>query len=178
MLNGFDEFGRCMIEPKTGLHEVWFSYDDEAEYVYRALRAAPEILSRSLANQLFDHPVIYSLLVDGSGSVQGYRVISDPREDPSTRIDADLLALPLRAVVFGLEGWSCTDLPRSENERPFGGRLIKEVCEKRTSDARIAIETHVYRKAGQGIGRVALTPDPNEFDVRIRVEVLSLELAQ
>ena len=42
VLNGFEEFNLCQKEQETGLHEVWFSYDDEAELIARAYRAPPE----------------------------------------------------------------------------------------------------------------------------------------
>ena len=74
-LDGFAEFGRCAPEPGTGLHEVWFSYDNEAEYIARALRAPEEEMARFRANQLFLHPVFFSFLIDGAARRPSIRVL-------------------------------------------------------------------------------------------------------
>lgn len=181
-LAGFADFARCPVEPATGLREIWFSYDDEAEYVQRAFRATPEALGAWLANQLFGHPVIFSILVDEAGRMRGYRILSDPREDPALRIDADVVALPFRSTIFGSVGWTCVDLPAREGEEPIGGpagRFAKESCKKVTPKGHVTLETHAHLKAGQA---VILNPNrtigENEFDVRVRVEVIDAELVR
>ena len=51
---------QCPIERPTGLHEVWFRYDDEMEYVARARRS--DIMIRQYqANSLAGQPIITSL---------------------------------------------------------------------------------------------------------------------
>src|SRR5580700_11267617 len=73
VLKSWDEFALCPKEAETGLHEVWFRYDDELEYVARARRS--EILVRQYqANALAGQPIITSLLIDNAGRVEGYRV--------------------------------------------------------------------------------------------------------
>src|SRR5262249_52008420 len=58
-LKGFDEFAQCALDPSTGLHEVWFRYDDEREYIARARRS--ELLIRQYsANTLAGQPIITS----------------------------------------------------------------------------------------------------------------------
>ena len=80
VLKGFREFAQCPVERTTGLHEVWFRYDDEMEYVARARRS--DIMVRQYqANSLAGQPIITSLLIDDDGLVQGYRVVNDPRVD-------------------------------------------------------------------------------------------------
>jgi hypothetical protein len=173
-LPSFEEFARCPREAQTGLHEIWFSYDDEIEYLQRALRAPPEVLGRYMTNQLFGHPVIFSLLVDESGAVRGFRVLSDPREDPSTRIDADVVAIPFRTSIFGASDWMCIDLLPREGEQPIGGPrgvFVKEICRKVVDGRHVTLETHSYLKPGQGEGPDR-TPGPNEFEVRVRAEAI------
>ena len=87
VLAGFADFALCPLDKATGLHEVWFRYDDELEYVARARRS--EIMIRLYqANSLGGQPIITSLLIDDSGMVQGYRIVNDPRAAGGTRIEA------------------------------------------------------------------------------------------
>ena len=67
VLKNFAEFGVCPIDRATGLHEVWFRYDDEMEYVARARRS--DIMIRQYqANSLAGQPIITSLLIDDAGT--------------------------------------------------------------------------------------------------------------
>ena len=175
-LNGFKEFARCPVEPATGLHEVWFSYDDTEEYFLRAHRMMEEIIDAGRANTLFGQLVIYSVLIDAEGRIQGYRIISDPREKVVRRWEADVIAMPLQNVVFGAGGWTCTDLPPIEGEKPFRGQLKKENCQKLSDERRITMETRVLLKPGQMLTRQGEALQPNEFDVQVRVEVVKAGL--
>jgi hypothetical protein len=173
-IESFQEFARCRPEPGTGLYEVWFSYDDEAEYYQRAFRASPILIATNRANNLFDQLVVFSLLIDEAGLVQGHRIVTDSREDPERRIQADSIVLPLK-IAYGLQGWVCTDLPRLPGEMPLGGEYLKQRCEK-TADGRfVTIETHRFLRPGQRTGPGA--PLASEFEVWVRVEVISADLA-
>ena len=175
-LQGFHEFAKCRPEPGTGLHEVWFGYDDELEYYLRAARAPLHQIMTNRANQLFDLLVVYSLLFDDQGRVQGYRIASDSREDPQVRLDADMLE-SLAAFVFGADGWTCTDRPRAPGEEPLGGTFIKRLCEKVEGGRYITILVHRFLKPGQMAGRLGGAPGPNEFDIGVWAEVLAADLA-
>lgn len=175
-LNGFQEFARCAIEPETGLREIWFSYDDIEEYFLRAHRIMEDLVDAARPNVLFEQLVIYSLLIDDSGRVQGYRIISDPREKPARRWEADAIAQPLQNVIYGASGWQCTDLPRLDGELPFRGQFTKEICKKESGGQQITLEHRVLLKPGQMHGRPGETLQLNEFDVRVRVEVVSTRM--
>ena len=175
LLRGFEEFDRCPAEPGTGLHEVWFSYDDEQEYYLRATRANQPIIRHAQANLLLDHLVVYSLLFDGQGRVQGHRIATDTREDPEARMQSDMLEA-LRVMAYGSAGWSCTDLPPLDGEVPFGGTFVKRFCEKVDDGRYITVETHRFLREGQqAIGRVG-APLANEFEVGVWVEVINADL--
>lgn len=176
-LDGFEEFERCAVEVETGLREVWFSYDDEMELVYRAFRAPEEQMGQARANVLFMHPVLFSLLIDDQGLMKGYRVVSDSREDPSTRMDADVVARPLKLTVYGTGGgWECIDLPREAGEEPIGDVFFKELCKKITDDGwHVSIETHLYLKRRRS-GGVQVARGTNEFAASVRLEVISADL--
>ena len=175
-LDGFEGFAQCDVEGETGLHEVWFSYDDEIEAIARAHRWVEDQLGQYRANDLFTHPVLFSFLIDDDGLVQGYRVVSDSREAPETRIDADTVARPLKLTVYGPEDWDCVDLPALPGEMPILDRFNKEICEKTTDDGRnVTIETHVYMKPRQDVEAVVLRGE-NEFVASIRLQVINADL--
>jgi hypothetical protein len=169
VLKGFAEFAQCAVERTTGLREVWFRYDDEMEYVARARRS--EIMVRQYrANSLAGQPIITSLLIDGAGLVQGYRIVNDPRIESNTRIAAFGLADVFKGIA-GM-GLACTDLPLAEGERPIDDWFVKQTCEKTAEGRTVRVEARRYYKAGQ----FAVDPNDNRvtenlFESSARIEV-------
>jgi hypothetical protein len=153
VLNGFDEYALCPVERSTGLHEVWFRYDDEMEYVARARRSGV-LIRQYQANSLAGQPIITSFLIDNAGRVQGYRIVNDPRVDAGTRINAFDIADLFKGIA-GM-GVPCTDLPPAEGERPINDVFIKEICELKTDEKVVRVESRRYYKPGQ------YAVDPNE----------------
>jgi hypothetical protein len=145
-LDGWSEFDKCMPE-SSGLHEVAARFDDEAEYVGKAIDD-PLYASQRTGTRVAGHPVVLSALFDDTGMLRGIRVVSDPRATPLERRMAHLLA---SAVInhYGTEGWTCTDFPPTEGETPVGGVFIKRRCEKTTAERAMTVETRFLRKAGQ-----------------------------
>ena len=169
VLKGFEEFAMCPVEQATGLHEVWFRYDDEMEYIARARRSG--ILIRQYqANSLAGQPIITSLLIDDAGLVQGYRIVNDPRVEGSTRIAAFGIADLFKGMA-GI-GIPCTNLPPAEGERPIDGTFVKEICEAKMDDKITRVESRYYYKPGQ----YAVDPNENrltenQFESSARIEV-------
>jgi hypothetical protein len=169
VLKSFAEFAQCPAEGTTGLHEVWFRYDDEMEYVARARRS--EIMVRQYqANALAGQPIITSLLIDDAGLVQGYRVVNDPRVDAQTRSNAYGLADLFKGMAW--TGLECNDLPPAEGERPIDDLFVKEVCENKLGGMVTRVETRRYYKPGQ----FAVDPNDNRltenlFESSARLEV-------
>jgi len=169
VLKSFADFAQCTRERTTGLHEVWFRYDDEMEYVARARRS--DIMIRQYqANSIAGQPIITSLLIDDAGLVQGYRIVNDPRIEANTRLAAFGLADLFKGIA-GL-GLNCTNLPLAEGERPIDDWYAKEVCEKNADGRTYRVESRRYLKAGQ------YAVDPNEnrltenlFESSARIEV-------
>jgi hypothetical protein len=169
VLKSFADFALCPVEKATGLHEVWFRYDDELEYIARARRS--EVLIRQYeANALAGQPIITSLLIDDMGRVEGYRIVNDPRASGDTRIDA----YGLSDIFKGMAppGLKCTDLPAAEGERPIEDWFIKENCELDADGQVTRIETRYYYKPGQ----YAVDPNDsrlneNQFESSARLEV-------
>lgn len=167
VIGRFDQFQRCATEA-GGLREVWFIYDDTAEYVDLA-RRVPQPRS---ATAILDQPVILSFLIDPEGRVAGYRIVTDPRADPATRLAARDVLLAFKArYALG----ACTDLPLAEGETPIDGLAVKQVCSKETDGRRITAEARYYYKPGQQVADPArLRPPVNEFESTARLEVVQV----
>ncbi len=170
-IGGFAQFAMCSQEPETGFHEVWFSYDDEAEYVARAYRD-PEMVLRNMANPVLGHPVVFSLLIDDAGLIQGYRVITDQRAAVDIRRNAATLAVHFKGR-FGNDSWACTDLLPADGETPIGSQFLKERCEKVAQGQRFIVESHYFHKKGQAaLDPRTQLPMVGEFESLARLEVL------
>ena len=139
-------FGSCRAEP-SGLHELYARFDDEDEYIGRAIDQ-PLYAAGRTGTRVAGHPVILSVLFDDGGVLRGLRFISDPRAAPIERRMAHLLRL---AVInhYDPAGWGCTDFPAGPGETPVGGVFIKQRCEKASPERRMSIEAHFLRKPGQ-----------------------------
>ena len=141
----WSEFGKCRAE-ESGLHEVYARFDDENEYVGRAIDD-PITLGRT-GTRVAGHPIILSVLFDQGGVLRGIRFVSDPRGDPAARRMAHLLRL---AIInrYDPAGWTCTDLPAAPGETPVGGVFLKQRCEKLTAERHLTVEARFLRKRGQ-----------------------------
>lgn len=175
-LDGWGDFARCPPDPTTGLRELWFTEDDEIEYVAFAYRARGFEPGPGAANVLFMHRMIYSLLVDDDGRIQGYRAFTDPREPTTFRLDADFVGDGLRGL-FGYSAFECDDLPPAEDETPIQGRFVKEICVAVVDDKHITIERHAFRKPGQAdIDPVLGIATEGYFESSTRLEVIAVDL--
>jgi len=178
-LKSFAEFSRCRPEAETGLREVWFSYDDDTEYYLRATRADQAIIDRYRANAIFTHAVIYSLLFDAEGRLQGYRIATDPRETPVARADADTVGDGVRAMLpYGGAEWSCKDLQPQQGQQPWGGNYENRVCEKTANGVYVTITQHLFLKAGQQNTENGATPLGSEFESSTWVEGINASLVR
>jgi hypothetical protein len=169
-LETWADFNKCRPE-KSGLREVAARFDDEDEYIGKAIDD-PLYASQRTGTRVAGHPVILSALFDESGTLRGIRFVSDPRATPAERRVAHLLRL---AVVnhYGPEGWNCVDFPPAEGETDVGGVFIKQRCEKLAPDRAISVETRFLRKPGQN----AIDPRTNDytrgqFESWTRIEML------
>jgi hypothetical protein len=169
-IGAFGRFERCRPEA-SGLREVWFRYDDEREYVARAARN-PDAIARANAMVVLGQPVTLSLLIDGGGLVQGYRIFTDPHAREEVRSEAYAIAIAFKAR-FGLNGWTCSNQPLAEGETPILGVFVKERCEKTADGQQATVESRHYYKPGQA----ALDPNTglatvNQFESAARLQVV------
>ena len=132
----------------TGLREVYFRYDDELEYWGRA-NGMLDQMGRFAGTRTYAFPIIVSALFDTNGTVQGIRIVSDPRDDTQNREEAYLLRNFLTARL-GREGWQCEDSPLADGETPVDGQSVKQNCRKAIDERTTAtLVTRLLRKPGQ-----------------------------
>jgi hypothetical protein len=169
-IGSFEQFAKCRVEA-SGLREVWFRYDDELEYIARAARD-PDAIARSNAMVVLGQPVTLSLLIDGAGLVQGYRIITDPHAEEDVRANAYAIAIAFKAR-FGTGGWNCDDIPPVAGESPINGTFVKERCRKVSDGQAVLVDSRNFYKPGQaerdpnsGLATV------NQFESAARLEVV------
>ena len=146
-LTAFEDFATCAAEA-SGLHEVTFLYDDEQDYIAKAMESEYRFLQGGTS--IFAHPVIVSVLADPAGLVQGIRIITDNRISDRERRTAVTLMRNFKAR-YSDWGMDCVDLPMREGEQPVGTQFIHELCEGTSGDGalRLIIEASYLRKKGQ-----------------------------
>jgi hypothetical protein len=142
----WSDFGKCRPED-NGLYEVYARFDDEDEYIGKAIED-PRYAAGRIGTRVAGHPVILSALFDRDGVLRGLRFVTDPRAAPHERRMAHLLRL---AVInrYEPDGWTCTDFPPAAGETPVGGVFIKQRCEKATPERHLSLDTRFLRKPGQ-----------------------------
>jgi hypothetical protein len=157
-LSGFADFARCRAEP-NGLHEVYFEYDDELEYIARARDLEREIARWAGTTEL-NFPVVVSALFDSAGVLKGVRIVTDPRPERREHTNEARVRGRDEAYVFGgvmaprhgIEpARDCTSLPPAEGETPVGDVFVKQACEKIDPQRgqKIVIRANYFRKPGQ-----------------------------
>ncbi len=170
-LDGWSDFRKCRSEA-SGLYEVNARFDDEQEYIGRAIDD-PTYAQGRIGTRVAGHPVILSVLFDADGVLRGIRMVSDPRASITERRMAHMLRL---AVINRYEpgGWTCTDLPLAPGETAVGGGVfIKQRCEKHTPGRDLFVEAHFLRKPGQsGVNPATGEPTAGQFESWTRFELM------
>jgi hypothetical protein len=138
-LGGWSDFRRCPADA-AGLRQVRFEFEEDKDLA--------RLADRWEGTKIAGHPVILTLAVSDGGTVEALRIASDPKTSPYLRKKAYLLSLRVREH-YGIEGWSCADLPRQEGETEIGGMFIKQECSKTVDGRSLRMLTKLFRGAGQ-----------------------------
>ena len=168
-LDHWSQFGTCRAE-QSGLSEVYARFDDEDEYIGKAIEE-PRYARGRTGTQVAGHPVILSALFDRDGVLRALRFVTDPRAAPRERRMAHMFRL---AVInrYGPDGWTCTDFPPAAGETPVGGVFLKRRCEKLTPERALTVEAHLLRKPGQNdIDPITGELRPGAFESWTRFEI-------
>lgn len=171
-LQQFEDFATCPAEP-SGLREVQFSYDDEQDYIAKALDVEYKVAQGGTS--AFAHPVIVSVLVDAGGIVRGIRIVTDDRVPDRTRRVAVSLGRNFKARFAGWD-LACEDIPPRQGENPVGRQFVHELC-KGKDDAlgqTVEIESYYLRKRGQE----ALNRETQQINKGYYASVTRMELLQ
>ena len=184
-LTGWRDFARCRAEP-DGLHEVYFEYDDELEYIARAHDIDLDV-TRWAGTTENRYPLVVSALFDDAGILKGIRLVTDSRPEHRNDItDADLKTREdahtfgaIMAARFDIDpARDCTALPPAEGESPVGSDFIKRACEKTDPKAnrRIVLRVNLYRKPGQNAVNPQLPSQltQGQFESSTRIEIYTL----
>lgn len=181
---GFADFARCAADA-AGLHEVYFEYDDELEYVARA-RDDEQMLGKFAGTAERGFPLIVSALFDSAGVLQGVRLVTDARSDyRRDATDADLARRAeaykfgaLMAARFDIEAArDCVKAPPAEGESPVGGVFVKLDCARADPVAkqRYVLSVRYLRKPGQS-GHDPRAPQQltkGQFESAARLEIFA-----
>ncbi|HEY4201727.1 MAG TPA: hypothetical protein VGM83_14335 [Devosiaceae bacterium] len=161
VLTAFTDYAACPAAP-GGLHEVYFRYNDELEYIARALDMAEDI-ERFRGTRVEGFDSVVSALFDDAGVLRGIRIASDPRGvEPGVRNDQWRLgALLMRR--FGEENWSCDDAPLSDRELPVTSFFVKRQCSKVTKDLTLSVEQNYFHRRGESFTDEYGTVQPTNF---------------
>jgi hypothetical protein len=168
-IDEWTEFGKCRPED-NGLHEVYIRFDDEDDYIGRAIEE-PRYARGKTGTRVAGHAVILSALFDRGGVVRGLRFVTDPRAAPNERRMSHLLRL---AVInrYAADGWICTDFPPADGESPVGGVLLKQRCEKATPERHLMVEARFLRKPGQAdVDPITGETRPGAYESWTRFEI-------
>jgi len=170
-LKDFSEFAKCPAEP-SGLHEVYFTNDDEADYIAKALETEYRVMQGG--NSIYAHPVVFSVLIDAEGMARGIRVVTDERAADRERRVAMTLSRNLKSR-YGRWAQSCEDLPPTDGQLPVGKIFVHEICtaDSPEGDARMRLEATYFRKKGQtSINLETQQVNKNYFQSATRLEVV------
>jgi len=167
------DFAKCRPE-STGLHEVYFRYDDEAEYEAKAMRLQTQAAMLG-GTTAYGVPIIASGLFNTNGTLVGFRLVTDARGLTSEQRELGVSLWNFLRARYGTERWTCDDLPRTEGEQPFGGQFLKRRCAKAAADGKqqVTLEGHYYRKPGQfALDPRTRTATEGQFASWVRLDVL------
>jgi uncharacterized protein YjbI with pentapeptide repeats len=165
------DYAQCAAEP-SGLHEVYFGYDNELEYVARAGENL-EVAVPATGTRVLGFEAIVSLLVDDGGLVQGIRIVSDPR---AVVLQERTHASDLGDFIIARfpEGWQCEDHAPRPEYNPVAGIHIDRTCSRAQSGVAMTTVQHHFRKPGQtALNPVEGTLQPGYLESTTRFEMVA-----
>jgi hypothetical protein len=172
-LKSFGDWAQCTPEA-SGLREIAFTYDDEKDYIARAM----ELEFRALAGgtSIYAHPVVVSILVDDKGVSQGIRIVTDDRASDHDRRGAVYLIRNLQGQ-FGSWNLDCQDIPMQEGEQKVGNDFIHQRCTGTNPNGngqKVLIEASYLRKKGQeGLSLDTQQVNKGYYQSQTRMELVS-----
>ncbi|WP_338608695.1 hypothetical protein V6617_01880 [Pelagibacterium nitratireducens] len=159
-LSGFEDYHLCETD-EQGFYEVYFRYDDEQEFVARALEQDRRI-AMCQGTRVFDIPVIASGLFDDSGILRGMRLVTDARGAlPANRNDHWALGSMLRKKFSG--NWRCHPLPLGSGDTPAASFVPNQECTLGTDNTEFFVRQTYFHRTGQSFRDEFGVVHPNLF---------------
>jgi hypothetical protein len=185
-LAGWRDFARCRAEA-NGLHEVYFEYDDEYEYIARAKDLDREV-SRWAGTTEAAFPVVVSALFDDGGVLKGIRIVTDARPDYRNditeaemrkRVDAYVLGGIMAARYDIVAARDCKSAPPAEGESAVGTLFVKQSCEKNdpARGRKFVLRVNYFRKLGQSGSNPQMPTQltKGQFESSARLDIYQLD---
>ena len=148
MIDGWADFRKCRPEP-SGLYEVYARFDDEQEYVGRAIDD-PLYAQGRVGTRVAGHPVILSVLFDKDGVLRGIRMVSDPRGSPSwSGAWPTCCGLPSSTATSPTAGPAPIFLRRRAKRRSAAASSSSSAARRHCPERNLMVEAHFLRKPGQ-----------------------------
>ena len=172
-LKSFADWAQCTPEA-SGLREITFTYDDEKDYIARAL----ELEFRALrgGTSIYAHPVVVSILVDDKGVSQGIRIVTDDHASDNDRRVAVVLSKNLQGR-YSPWNLDCKDIPMQAGEQKVGSEFIHQRCTGTNPDGsgqKVLIEASYMRKKGQeGLSLDTQQVNKGYYESQTRLEVVN-----
>ena len=173
---GWMDYAKCPPDA-AGRHEVYFEYDDEAEYVARA--KSDYVAGWTAGTAIDSFPVITSVVFDDTGRVEGLRIVTDPR--PEQRHDQFLHLRPrqehyLLALYlldrFGMTTADCRDEKPSAGQGAVLGMFVDQTCSAAIGERSYKIESRLFRRPGEtDIDPATGLPTEGAFVSETRAEI-------
>ena len=172
-LSSFGEFLKCQPE-KTGLSEIAFTYDDERQYVAKALNIQTNSMTE--VTTVLAHRIIPSILVNNEGIIKGIRIMTDPRVPARERARAITLG---RTFESKYKNWNliCEDSALTNDELPISSYHIKRTCfgKAKKLNLKLRLDIRYLRKKGQtGINKNTQKINRGYFESYTRLEIIDL----
>lgn len=146
-LEDFSQFDACRAE-ENGLFEVSFRYDDEAEYVARALQQ-DRLVEIYAGTRVYDYPVIASALFNPEGVLAGIRLVTDPRDTEFMPRHAFWALGNILMARHGEQGWECVNEEPTVGQNAVGQLYIDRSCVKQIGGLTASVEQRYYHRRGQ-----------------------------
>lgn len=160
LLDGWWDYARCPAEARTGLHEVYFEYDD----IHRYVGLANYTTSATTSTVAFgDFPALVSALLTDDGFLAGLRIVTDNDVSTAERSRAYTLLYYLQTFFPGVT-FGCIELDPGEGEAPVGQLFVKSRCSATVGDIAYSGEADFFRRAGEA------GFDPRAAEGQIRTE--------
>lgn len=159
-LLGFEDYRQCETDER-GLHEVYFRYGDEQEFIARALEQQRR-LEMCEGTRVYGIPVVASALIDEAGILRGLRLVSDPRGvDPGDRNDHWALGAMLQRRFDG--DWECTPLPLAAGGTNAATYLPNRECILSTDTVEITVRQEYFHRTGHAFSDEFGVVNPDLF---------------